>query len=275
MEMRKSFRLITSQGRISDRTPRAIAGARATSDLLAEALSLQAELIGLPDEACIDDWSASLPAAEKTLNKLRAAVLDAIGEGIAPLLAVNTCSGSLATLPAAVTAIPDLKILWIDAHGDFNTPETTGSGYLGGMVLAAVCGLWQSGHGADVDPTQIIIAGIRDIDEQERRLLEVAGVKLLPPSSTNAEAVLPLLGNSPVWIHVDWDSLEPGHVPAAYKVPNGLMPSQLRALFEAIPPEQIAGIEFAEFEIQDDEEERAQALALLSDVIEPLLVRRA
>jgi arginase family enzyme len=40
---------------------------------------------------------------------------------------------------------PDAKIVWFDAHGDFNTPETTPTGYLGGMVLSALCGLWESG----------------------------------------------------------------------------------------------------------------------------------
>lgn len=44
-------------------------------------------------------------------------------------------------------------VLWIDAHVEFNTPDTTDSGYLGGMVLAAVCGLWGSGHSAGRDPS--------------------------------------------------------------------------------------------------------------------------
>ena len=42
---------------------------------------------------------------------------------------------------------------WLGAHGDFNTPETTASGFLGGMCLAGACGLWDTGFGAGLDPS--------------------------------------------------------------------------------------------------------------------------
>ena len=51
----------------------------------------------------------------------------------------------MGTLPALARTRGDAKLLWLDAHGDFNTPETTGSGYLGGMCLAGACGLWDTG----------------------------------------------------------------------------------------------------------------------------------
>ena len=48
--------------------------------------------------------------------------------------------------------VPDVRVLWLDAHGDFNTPETTPSGFLGGMCLAAACGRWDAGFGRRSSP---------------------------------------------------------------------------------------------------------------------------
>ena len=66
-------------------------------------------------------------------------------------------------------------------------------------------------------------------------------------------------GDRPVWIHVDWDVLEPGSVPAAYAIEAGLSPEALRAIFAEIPRQQIIGVELAEFEASDDETEDGEA----------------
>ena len=271
----KPIRLITSQGRIGDRSPNAIPGAAVTAAALAQQLNISPVVVGKPAPQCDDDWSVSLPQAHDTLKALQTALASALQAGSLPLLVANTCSASLATLPLAFKTFPNLKILWVDAHGDFNTPETTASGYLGGMVLAGACGVWDSGHGADVDPRHILIAGIRDIDARERALLDEAGVSLLSPAHCSAEAVMSLIGDSPVWIHIDWDALEPDHVPAAYSIRDGLLPQQLRSILAAIPAHQIAGIELAEFEAPDDVGEREKALATLLDIVAPLLLRQA
>jgi arginase/N-omega-hydroxy-L-arginine amidinohydrolase len=95
------------------------------------------------------------------------AVAASIGSGKLPVMVANTGSASLASLPVVARTFADAVVLWIDAHGDFNTPATTDTGYLGGMVLAAACGLWDSGHGAGLRPEQTIIVGARDIDGDE------------------------------------------------------------------------------------------------------------
>jgi arginase len=260
------FRLIASQGRIGDRTSNAIKGAKATAELLTGMLGLQPQIIGSPSDAQIDDWRDSLPAARDVLVELNAAVAEAFALGETPIVAVNTCSASLATLPAAVQAVDGLKVLWVDAHGDFNTPETTGSGYLGGMVLGAVCGGWESGLGAGLSPDRVLIAGIRDVDEDEDALLREAGVKQLPPDQVTSEAVLSFVGDSPLWIHIDWDVMDPGQVPAAYSIDKGLFADQLRAVFLALPTAQIVGIELAEFEQPESEQQRARAVATIESL---------
>src|SRR5262245_51282195 len=152
MPKQTPFRLIVSGGRIDDRSPNAIAGATLTGTAIATRLALQAKTIGTAVPHKRDDWRSSLHEAKPTLAGIAVAVHTALRQHQTPLIAASSCAVSFATLPVAAGCIPDLKILWVDAHGDFNTPETTATGYLGGMTLAAVCGLWDSGYRSGVDP---------------------------------------------------------------------------------------------------------------------------
>jgi len=266
-----TYDLIVSQGRIADRTPGAIAGATLTAEAIERITGLRPTVVGTPDDARQDDWSLSLPQARPTLLGLEKAVSQALQRGNTPLVVANTCSASLATLPAVAREHPDLVVLWIDAHGDFNTPKITESGYLGGMVLAAACGLWDSGHGSGLDPARVILVGARDIDPAEADLLRKAGVRIVAPSGATPEAIKALVENAPIWIHVDWDVLEPNHVPAAYAVADGVLPEALRAIFQAVPTTQLAGLEVAEFEASGHKGQDDAALACLVDILAPLI----
>jgi arginase/N-omega-hydroxy-L-arginine amidinohydrolase len=269
----QDFDLIVSQGRIADRSPNAIRGAALTATALAERYGFHQTIVGTPQPYQTDDWSLSLPQASETLIALKAAVEHTLQRNRLPLLAINTCSASLATLPAIAASFPNAKILWFDAHGDFNTPFTTDSGYLGGMVLAAACGLWDSGLGSGIVPENVLIAGIRDVDGNEADLLRSAGVCMLAPREVTREAITSFIGESKVWIHIDWDALEPNLVPAAYSIEDGLLPRQLRDILAHIPFSQIAGIELAEFEAPDNEAECTAAVATLLCIVEPVLNR--
>ncbi|MFB6838022.1 arginase family protein [Streptomyces sp. NPDC056361] len=262
--------LIVSQGRVADREPRLIEGAARIARALERRHGVTGRSIGEPAPADDDDWSVALPQAEATLTGLARAVTESVRNGSRTVLVSNTCGASLATLPVAAREHPDLVVLYIDAHGDFNTPATTGTGYLGGMVLAAACGLWDSGHGAGLDPARAILVGARDIDEAEGELLATAGVRIIPPGDVTAEAVLAAVGDSPVWVHIDWDVLEPGHVPADYTVPDGLFPEQIRAILAAVPPARLRGVELAEFNAPLDPDLREAALAVILDVVAPV-----
>lgn len=269
--MASSYSLIVSQGRVADRTDGALVGARRVAEAVSSLMGIEPRVIGTPSAGVVDDWSVALPEAEPTLNGLRLAVQDALVSGTTPLLITNTCAASLGTLPTAAERHPDAVVLWIDAHGDFNTPDTTDSGYLGGMVLAAACGLWDSGHGAGIDPKQVIVVGGRDIDVAEGELLAEAGVTVLAPSESTPERVLDLVAGRPVWIHVDWDVLEPGYIPAAYRVGGGLLPHHIAAIFAALPSESVRGIELAEFEAGDAEVPERVSVELVLETLQHLL----
>ncbi len=262
--------LIVSQGRVADKTARTIVGAARTAQALEQRYGLKGRTIGKPAPPAVDDWRVSLPQAKDTLDGLAEAVATSIKGGNLTVMTSNTCPASIATLPVVARELPDAVVLWVDAHGDFNTPATTDTGYLGGMVVAAACGLWDSGHGAGLRPEQVILVGARDIDYAERGLLQQAGVRILPPAEATPEAVVRTINGARVWIHIDWDVLEPGYVPADYQVADGLLPTQLRAILAAIPRKQILGIELAEFNAPIDDTSSDKALSIILDIVGPV-----
>jgi arginase len=68
-------------------------------------------------------------------------VAAAVADAPSPVVMSGDCTTSLATVAGLQRGSQSPAIVWLDAHGDFNTEETTESGYLGGMPLAKICGL--------------------------------------------------------------------------------------------------------------------------------------
>src|SRR5215211_8138466 len=94
---------------------------------LAEALAVEARYIGSPEEPRKQHWQAALEENRGCLLEAGGQVDDALSGGNFPLLLAGDCSICLTTLPTALRWRPDAKVLWLDAHGDFNTPDTTPS----------------------------------------------------------------------------------------------------------------------------------------------------
>ena len=152
-------------------------------------------------------------------------------------------------------------MLWLDAHADFNSPETTPSGFLGGMCLAGACGVWDSGLGDDLDPARVVMCGVRDVDPGERVLLETKGVGLVDSPSQLAG----LLEGRPVFVHLDLDVLDPAVLPATFPAPGGLSDGGLRTLLaEVAQAGHVVGAEITAFTAP----ERARRVAT---IVEPLL----
>ena len=116
-----------SQGRIGDRSDATIEGAARIARTLEQGYETRVVSIGQPTPAAQDNWRASLPQARDTLIGLGDAITAGLASNAFPVMVVaNTCSASLASLPRVAAAYPLAVVLWIDAHGDFNTPATTG-----------------------------------------------------------------------------------------------------------------------------------------------------
>ncbi|MEK4242431.1 arginase family protein [Janibacter sp. FSL W8-0316] len=266
--------VIINRGRVGDRAPFMIRGAEVTGAALASRLSAQTTIVGVPEPAANDDWTESLPAAADTLSELGCTLDAVMSRGDLPFVLSSTCSASLATLPVVHRHHPEVAVLYIDGHADFNTPQT-GSGYLGGMVLSGACGLWETGYNGTLPVGQAAVIGSRDIDPGEANLMSEHGLRHLPPAAATPRAVREVIGERPVWIHVDWDVLDPGHIPADYVVPDGILPDQLRDIFAAIPPAQLCGVELAEFNAPEDSATAQSALEVLLGIVEPLTAAAA
>ncbi|CAO97798.1 arginase family protein [Erwinia tasmaniensis] len=266
-------KIICSQGRVGDKTDATLRGAKLTADTLGRKFKRKISYIGKFSPCKNDQWKDSLPEAAPTLALLQGELQQCLEQDNTPILALNTCSASLATLPIAAAKYPDMKLLWIDAHGDFNTPHTTSTGYLGGMALAGACGLWDSGYGHGIRPEQVILIGAHDIDEAELLSLKQHSVRNIIPEKVNPENVIKNIEGSKVWIHIDWDVLDPGQINADYKVKGGLPLSTLIDTLKAIPASQVLGLEIAEFSPDENRpEQNEKDLINICDVVDALFL---
>ena len=267
--------LVALRCRTSDRTAGGGRGAAALAVELGERLGVEARTIGSPAEPAVTDYSDDLRESRGCLLEAGGQVDDALAAGTFPILLASDCSICITTLPTVVRHHPEVRVLWIDAHGDFNTPDSTPSGFLGGMCLAAACGRWDSGlvaEGETLDPSRVTLCAVRDLDPGERVALELAGV----PAVARPSEVADLVRGHPVYVHLDLDSLDPGIFPAQFPVPGGLSRAGLRTLLaEVSRAATVVGAEITAFEAPEDPEERARLAEMVADAAEPLLAQGA
>jgi arginase family enzyme len=259
--------------RTSDRSAAAARGVEALAPLLGKRLGREPRMIGTPGEARAGSFRDDLRESRGCLLEAGGQVDDALSGGNVPVLAAGDCSICLTTLRAALSHEPEAKVLWLDAHGDFNTPETTSSGFLGGMCLAGACGEWDPGVGAPIPAGRVVLAGVRDLDPGERTLLEPSEATVIGASVVETlVAVQNALDGAPVYVHLDLDVLDPQVFPAEFPAPGGLGPDKLYDLLEAVVDEcELVGLEVTGFQAPDDEAERDDAAATAMHVLEPLL----
>jgi arginase family enzyme len=260
--------------RTSDRTPAAVRGVEELAALVGKRLGREPRLIGSPGDPRAGTHEDDLRDSRGCLLEAGGQVDDALSGGNFPLLLAGDCSIGLTTLPTALGHRPDAVVLWLDAHGDFNTPTTSESGYLGGMSLAGACGEWETGlTAAAIPPDRVVLAGVRDLDSDERAALERSDVTVIGASPVETlVAVQNALDGAPVYVHLDLDVLDPESFPAQFPAPGGLAPDKLYDVLEAVAGDcELVGIEVTAFEAPDDDEERQAAAATAAHVLEPLL----
>lgn len=168
--------------------------------------------------------------------------------------------GLLATCPSMPGLVAGLQragptrdprrigMLWLDAHPDINTPETTRSGSLGGMPVAVATGraLHRMRLDAKLDPPlsdqHVVMGGVRLTDPLEQDILDHSRIEQVSVADlrTAAPAVFAQLDrldriSDVIYVHIDMDVLDPREVPGhGNKVPDGPSSTQLAALFEQI-----------------------------------------
>ena len=162
------------------------------------------------------------------LEEIRAAALvlkerlAALPEGVFPIVLGGDHSLSMGSVAGAARG-RRVGVVWVDAHADFNTPETSPSGNVHGMPLAVLSGL---GHPRltevfrAVDPKDVVLVGVRSLDPGEKRLLKEAGVRVYTMHEVDrlgvariAEEVLKHLQGLPLHVSLDADVLDPTLAP--------------------------------------------------------------
>jgi arginase len=188
---------------------------------------------------CIEpktDFRAEIKTAFELYAKVSERVAAAKSNGRFPLILSGNCGSTLGAIAGAGTE--NLGIVWFDAHGDFNTPETTESGFLDGMGLAVAAGLCWKKMAASIPNfrpvagEKILHVGGRDFDSQERILFRRKGVTVIDAAEIKqrdvTNALHPAIENlksrvSCVHLHIDLDVLDPAEAPAnEYATPGGL-----------------------------------------------------
>lgn len=142
------------------------------------------------------------------------------------------CTVEVASVSHMATIHPDLRVVWIDAHADLNTPESSPSGYAHGMPLRTLLG---EGHPSLVPttimaPQRCALLGTRSLDPPEQAFIAAHELPLLDPEQLQTEPDLLeqlldrwLPDGAPLYVHLDLDVLEPRLWPAvAVPEPGGL-----------------------------------------------------
>jgi len=187
-------------------------------------------------------------------EQLAVLVEEALAAGVFPLVMGGDHSIAVGTLAGVGNFNrqnnTDFGVVWIDAHGDFNTRQTTPSGNIHGVSLAVSAGLGDprlthlAGTQRKVDPRNIVIIGLRDVDPEEKRNLKEAGVKCFTMADVDqlgmAEVASLALAHLPAHLqslHVsfDVDSLDPQVAPGVgTPVKGGLTYRELHLLMELL-----------------------------------------
>ena len=187
-----------------------------------------------------------------------------------PLIFAGDCTSCWGAMKGLEAYHP--AILWYDGHGDFNTPETSPSGYLGGMPLSAMVGLGNAQYMIDiglslVDELDVILSDARNLDPEEAKLVEESSIQHLPQLQDLMSIDLP---SKPLYIHFDVDVIDAAEMPAiGYPEPNGPSVAEAAATLRRIRQDaKIAGILFAlyDYALPDAEIAQARTLSLVRTI---------
>lgn len=174
-------------------------------------------------------------------------VAQARQEGRFPLVLSGSCLASVGVLTGLQEGVgSNPAVLWIDAHGDFNTPESSPSGYWDGMALATACGSGLPEVAREIGLRPVPVSHVvhlagRDFDLLEEQNIGLFGLMAVPPEEIGESPALERLrrgaGGRPLYLHVDLDGLDPGDAPAvSFPVPGGPDFEELLRALRPFPP---------------------------------------
>lgn len=203
------------QGSPSSRSMRLIDGAEAIAgDLPRSACTV----VEVPSEA--GDTLGTGVQRFTAVNRVRERVDAAIAEFDEPVMLIGgDCGTAVGAISHAANRNPGMAVVWLDAHADLHTPETSRSGAFSGMALRAVLGdadFGSLGSVGGVAGERVVLAGARDIDDAEGAILASSSITVIDAAGlADADALsaaIAATGAASVYIHIDLDVLDPAGI---------------------------------------------------------------
>ena len=168
-----------------------------------------------------------LDQIKQTCERIARAVARAVEDGRTPIVLGGDHSIALGTLGGLASVYGPGAVLWFDAHGDLNTPETTPSGNVHGMPLGAALGRDLESFASDawplpaLDPARVVLVGVRSLDEGERAYVRESGIGVHTMSEIDRRGIEPVVrealerveGAPFVHVSLDMDAVDPDVAP--------------------------------------------------------------
>ena len=196
-------------------------------------LGIECEDWGNVETAVAEATASGSPRArfldqiKETCERIAGAVARALRAGRTPIVLGGDHSIALGTLGGLASVYGPGGVLWLDAHGDLNTPETSPSGNVHGMPLAAALGRDPEAFASDawplppLEPEHVVLLGVRSLDEGERAFVRESGIGVYTMSELDRHGVEPavrealerLEGAPFVHVSLDMDVVDPETTP--------------------------------------------------------------
>ncbi len=201
-------------------------------------------------------------------------VMNTAKMGNRPVTVFGDCCMTIPMLAGLQQAGIDPVLIWLDAHGDLNTWETTPSGFLGGMPLAMMLG-----HGEQticeavglqtLSDSDTILTDARELDPGEQALLDNSKIIHLKKLTDLLEYAMP---SKPIYVHFDTDLLDPSDAPAmAYSTSDGPALADVERVFDHLAKNNnIVAASLSTWRPNMDENGRTQATCL--NLLDRLLI---
>ena len=209
-------------------------------------------------------------------------VKEVVADGYRPIVVGGDHSVALGSI-SGVVSIKKAGVIWIDAHGDMNTPETSPSGNTHGMVLSALMGygdpkLTRVNEGNFLNPKDVVIFGARDLDPGELKFIAETGVNVITWEEIcnlglegALERVKELLKVENLHISFDLDSVDPEEAPGvSVPVKGGLKREEVLEIFSSLEADyEVTSVDIVELNPLNDREGRsAEIVKSLIDYLE-------
>ncbi|MEC5273775.1 arginase [Caldifermentibacillus hisashii] len=221
----------------------------------------------------------NLEAVVQASTKIADKVDKIMKEGSFPLVLGGDHSIAIGTLAGISKYFKRLGVIWFDAHGDLNTPETSPSGNIHGMSLAVSLGLGETtltqigGYCPKIQPENIVIIGARSLDEGEKRLIKEKGIKVYTMHEIDRLGIPKVIEETiayfkdrtdGVHLSLDLDGLDPLYAPGVgTPVEGGLNYRESHLAMEMFfESEMITSAEFVEVNPILDEKNKTGILAV-------------